>query len=69
MHKLLQYHGPMSGSAYFWLHVEVGLKLLKGEITTFKEYTYECSSRGITNYNEELFNSYIESRPIKDNTT
>lgn len=59
-YQLLLFHMNCNPD-YLFGHAQVaGALATKGMISTFAEYERMCQERGITNYNEECFNDFMQ---------
>ena len=61
MKKLIRYHTVMADERHFWSNVQVGEALHLGKIKTYDEYLKCCDQNGVSPYNEETFNEFINS--------
>lgn len=62
-YKLLEYHMNCNPD-YIEGHAIIAGNLAQGKYTTFEEYKRDCNRYGITYYNEELFNKFMNIEPI-----
>lgn len=62
MHKLINYHSITANPDYIYGHIGMAYQLTRKKINTYEEYVSYAQSQGISYYNEELFNDYINSR-------
>jgi hypothetical protein len=61
MKTLIRYHTVMADENHFWTNVQVGSALHTGKIKTYQEYLDCCKLHGVSPYNEETFNEFINS--------
>lgn len=57
--KLLSFHMNCNPE-YLFGHAVVAGKLAKRELETYSDYTNACDRQGISCYNEDTFNKFME---------